>query len=95
MYLIRNIYETEADVAVRLFEGFISYKHPNIPSNHERDVLLLRDVVRDPVKFSDSILAADQLKADPSDVLSSAFYVAGLDCGIPAVIRPRGDRSSS
>jgi hypothetical protein len=88
MYLIRDIYEAEANVLVRLFEGFISYKHPNLPSNHDSDVLLLRDVVRDPVKFSGSILAANQLKADPSDVLSSAFCVAGLDCGVPAVIKP-------
>lgn len=88
MYLIRDIHEAKADVLVRLFEGFVSYKDRSLPSNHERDVCSLRDVVRDPVRFSDSIYTADQLKTDPNDLLTSAFCVAGLDCGVPVVIRP-------
>jgi hypothetical protein len=88
MYLIRDIHEAKTGVPVRLFEGFISYKHGTVMSDHKTDVSVLREVVRDPIKFSDSIYDVDALKSDPSDLLSSAFCVAGLDCGIPAVIKP-------
>lgn len=50
------------------------------------DVLMLREIVRHPAKFSENIYSAERLKLDPSDKLESAFAVAGIDCGIPAVI---------
>ncbi len=89
MYLIRDIYEADAPIPVRLFEGFISYKNQSMHSDHEADVCLLRDVVRNPSKFPDSIYEPDQLKSLPGDTLSSAFTVAGIDCGIPTVLKPR------
>jgi len=87
MYLIRDIYEARLDVPIRLFEGFVSYKDGSRPSNHATDVCLLRDVVQNPIRFSDCIYAADDLKAESADLLFSAFRVGGLVCGVPAVIR--------
>jgi hypothetical protein len=84
MYLVREI--QQAGCAARLFEGFVSYKDGPVPSSHMNDVLLLREIVRDPVKFSENIYSAERLKLDPSDKPESAFAVAGIDCGIPAVI---------
>lgn len=90
MYLIRSLYDSEPSAPVRLFEGFISYKDRNIPSDHRRDVLLLREVVCNPTRFAQCIYGVDQLKQDPDDELSSAFCVAGMDCGVPALIRRDG-----
>ena len=87
MYLIRDIDQAKLEVPIRLFEGFVSYKDSSMVSNHNADVCLLRNVVRDPTRFSGSIYAPDQLKTDPTDFLCSAFCVAGLDCGVPAVIK--------
>lgn len=92
MYLIRAISDDErVIVPVRLFEGFVSYKDSSLPSDHKDDVLRLIEIIRDPVKFSKSIYGADQLKQDEDDVLFSAFRVAGLDCGVPAVIKPQSE----
>jgi hypothetical protein len=89
MYLIRTICEdARVIVPIRLFEGFVSYKTSSLPSDHRDDVCRIREVVRDPAKFSNSIYGADKLKQDPTDELFSAFRVAGLDCGVPAVIKP-------
>jgi hypothetical protein len=88
MYLIRAIHEAKGDVSIRLFEGFVSFKERSLPSNDARDVCALREIVRNPKKFSDSIYGPDELREDPSDMLTSAFCVAGLDCGVPAVIKP-------
>ena len=84
MYLVREIHQ--AGCTARLFEGFVSYKDGSVPSSHMNDVLMLREIVRDPAKFSENIYSAERLKLDPSDKLKSAFAVAGIDCGIPAVI---------
>jgi hypothetical protein len=90
MYLIRDIHEDGALNTVRLFEGFVSYKNRSRRSTHQRDVSLLRDVVRNPSASLGTIFSPEQLKTDPTtDVLCSAFRVSGLDCGVPAVIRPR------
>lgn len=85
MYLLRDISD-ESAARVRLFEGFVSYKDKLARSNHEVDVSVLREVVRNPNRIAGSVLSAEELKADPTDVLRSAFCVAGFDCGIPAVI---------
>jgi hypothetical protein len=86
-YLVCDLWNLHRDFPVRLFEGFISYKDRSVPSDHERDVLLLREVVRDPERFKDSIFSPQELKQDSSDELVSAFRVTGYDCGIPPVIK--------
>jgi hypothetical protein len=88
MYLIRDIHNSGTKRRIRLFEGFVSNKDVSVRSDHRADCTLLRDVVRDPARFSKSIYDAHQLKKDQTDSLCSAFRVAGLDCGIPAVIKP-------
>ena len=86
MYLVHDIHEAKTDVGVRLFEGFLSYKSRSEKSDHHEDVCRLKDAVKNSARFSNSIYEGDQLKAEPSDVLAGALSVAGLNCGIPAVI---------
>jgi hypothetical protein len=85
MYLIRDIWK--ASQTIRLFEGFVSYKDGSVPSDHRRDVALLRCVVRDPTGWG-RIVGPEQLKEDPSDELLSAFYLipseARLHFGVDA-----------
>jgi hypothetical protein len=88
MYLIRDIHNSGIRRRIRLFEGFVSNKDRSVRSDHRADCSLLRDVVRYPRRFSKSIYDASQLKKDQTDSLCSAFCVAGLDCGVPAVIKP-------
>jgi hypothetical protein len=86
-YLINELSRLTEGSSVVLFEGFVSYKSAK-RTGHREDVLALRDVVRDPNRFRESIYTADQLKKDPADELFSAFRVLGLDCGVPTVIKP-------
>jgi hypothetical protein len=89
MYLIRDIHEATKNkpcADVRLFEGFVSFKED--VSDHNRDVLALREVVMNSLKHQTSIYSANELKFCESDEIRSAFCVAGLDCGVPAVIAP-------
>jgi hypothetical protein len=88
MYLVRPIVEGNLPVAVRLFEGFVSHKKAGTRSNHQRDVCLLREVVKNPGAFSSSIHPAESLRSDPTDEISSAFRIVGFDCGVPVVIKP-------
>jgi hypothetical protein len=67
--------------------GFVSFKDGSKQSNHKSDVTLLRDVVREPTKFSRCIISKRHLRQHKKDRLVSAFRVAGLDCGIPVVIK--------
>lgn len=87
MYLIRDLWNARLAAAVRLFEGFVSYKDRLVPSNHAHDARRLREVVRDPVKHSSCIFSPEKLKQDSADELFSAFCVAGLDCGVPVVLK--------
>lgn len=87
MYLIRRINEAAPTATVRLFEAFISYKERSAKSDHCRETMMLRDVVKDPRKFSECIISAKSLKASCDDEISSAFRVIGINCGVPAVIR--------
>lgn len=89
MYLIHDIAKQCFDARVRLFEGFVSYKPKTAKSGHGADVCQLRDVVKDPTRFSNCIYSPDELRSKPGDLLRSAFLPLGLDCGIPAVIKPR------
>lgn len=87
IYLIRSIHCAVHDASVRLFEGFISFKDHSVPSDGREDVRKLREVVCDPSAFPGCVYTAQQLKEDDNDNLISAFCVAGLDCGVPAVIK--------
>ncbi len=91
-YLINELSRLTEGVSIVLFEGFVSYKSAK-RNGHRADVMALRDVVRDPHKFRKSIYTADQLKKNPADELFSAFRVLGLDCGVPAVIKPSPTQS--
>ena len=92
MYMIRRLYNECPLASVRLFEGFVSYKDRSGPSDHGADVRLLREVVRHPDR--NCIISPEQLKNDQSDNdnlndnLVSAFSVAGIDCGVPVVLKP-------
>ena len=86
MYLVSDIMNLSQ--SVRLFEGFVSYKERTAKSDHCKDVRLLRQVVRDPERFSDSIFAADSLRINHDDDVFSAFKILGLECGIPTIIKP-------
>jgi hypothetical protein len=86
MYLIRAIGAASPPTGVRLFEALISYKQQGIKSEHMREAGLLRDIVRDPKHHPAKIVPADELKERSGDELSSAFFVMGMDCGVPAVM---------
>jgi hypothetical protein len=85
MYLMRAIATASPKSPVRLFEGFVSYKDD--PTDHLADVMLLRDVVKEPDKFKECIVSADQLAVTSNDVILSAFEVCGWYYGVPAVIK--------
>jgi hypothetical protein len=86
IYLIRAISEIQPVIPVRLFEGFVSFKDKGVRASHQEDVSRLRQIVRDSAQFSDSIYTSAQL-SEPPDRLCSAFKVAGVDCGIPPIIK--------
>ena len=88
MYLIKAIIDSEPTAEVRLFEVFVSFKDSNTRTNHSRDVLMLRDIVikEDP----EAIISPESLKMDDSDLLKSAFWVAGVDLGVPPVLIKNG-----
>ena len=85
LYLVKSLAEAQSKNIIRLFEGFVSYKESN--SNHLRDVCLLRQVIKNPDFFEESIVAPEKLKLDKSDQLESAFKVASIDAGVPPVIQ--------
>ena len=87
MYLIRAIFELKPKVPVRLFEGFVSFRNSGSHSDGKTDVLALRDAIRKCAKFPVHLYSDNELKADSGDCLISAFRVADLDCGVPAVIK--------
>ena len=86
MYLVKAITETPANVEVRLFEGFVSFKESGKKSNHSRDVELLWEVIENPSQYPEAIIEPESLKMASSDTLKSAFLIAGIDAGIPPII---------
>jgi len=90
LYILKGLQESCFDKEVRLFEGFVSFKEKQKRTNHTKDVLLLREVVKSPKSFSGAIVPEEKLKMDESDILKSAFIVAGRDYGIPPVIMRNG-----
>lgn len=85
LYLVKSLVEAQPKNAIRLFEGFVSYKESD--SNHLLDVCLLREVVEHPNLFRSNIVSPNKLKLDESDQLESAFKVASIDAGVPPVIQ--------
>lgn len=85
-YLIRAVASVGEKREIRLFEGFVSFKQRGIRSCHTDDVMGLRDVVWQPARFPGAITPPGKLALESSDVISSAFAVAGLDVGVPPVI---------
>jgi hypothetical protein len=90
MYMLKELERVCSDKEIRLFEGFVSFKEKQSRTSHLRDVLLLREVVKAPLSFQEAIVSAENLIMDKSDVLQSAFIVAGRNYGIPPVIMRNG-----
>jgi hypothetical protein len=90
MYLLREIQLSAPNRTVLLFEAFVSYKDRKIKSDHRRDVRLMREVVKDPAGRRQSIISPEELGRAAGDQVKSAFCVAGMDCGVPPVIRCDG-----
>ena len=89
-HLLRRVKDCEVGREVRLFEGFVSFKSAGSISDHEADVSRLRCAAWDPIqKF---ITGPDKLKVPgrESDTLESAFKFAGMDFGLPPVVKGCG-----
>lgn len=87
MYLFRALQDSAPRRRIRLFEGFVSFKPRGIRSSHCEDVRALHAVVHNRSKPSGSVLAASELVTHASDRIASAFSVAGMNFGVPPVIR--------
>lgn len=85
-YLLRSIHDAQSHREIRLFEGFASFKPKGIRSSHSNDVLNLRKIIWEDASKSGYIVSPDQLTASPEDSLMSAFWVSGMDFGIPPVV---------
>jgi hypothetical protein len=72
---------------IRLFEGFASFKPKGNRSSHAGDVLKLRDAVWHPERHPAAIVPPERLALTPTDSVYSAFKVAGLDYGVPPVVK--------
>jgi hypothetical protein len=90
LYLVKSISERCGSAEVRLFEGFVSFKKKGTRRNHLRDVEILRDAVFNQAAFPGTIVEPKALRMADSDILKSAFLVAGIHTGIPPVIVPKG-----
>jgi hypothetical protein len=87
MYLVRALHDSKPRRKVRLFEGFVSFKVKGQATSHCEDVEALRTVVLDHTRPQCMVLAPDKLASSPSDKVVSAFAVAGMNFGVPAVVR--------
>lgn len=85
-YFLRRIKDSNPNVNIKLFEGFVSYKDRGKTSDHLRDVKLLKRAIMSPNPLQ-YCKQPHELKMDDDDVLESAFKVAGMDFGIPPVIQ--------
>jgi hypothetical protein len=87
MYLLRALHDSKPRRKVRLFEGFVSFKEKGHATSHCKDVEALRTVVLDHTRLHGMVLAPDKLASNPSDKVVSAFAVAGMNFGVPSVVR--------
>jgi hypothetical protein len=85
-YLLRTLHDANPRREVRLFEGLASFKPKGVRSSHSNDVVSLRKVVCDFGSTSGFVVPAEKLAASPKHKLLSAFLVAGMDFGVPAVV---------
>jgi hypothetical protein len=87
MYVVRAIVAVAPKFPIRSFEGFVSYKDPDVKTDHCRDDELLRDVIKAPDEFAKCIHPGESLRGDPTNSIESPFKLCGVDCGVPAVIK--------
>jgi len=87
-YLIKAITNSNPPAEVRLFEGFVSFKSKEEASNHSKDVLLLRNAVKNPKP--NNIVSPNDFLMDKTDTISSAFKVGNMDYGVPPIIQNHG-----
>jgi hypothetical protein len=88
--MLKELERVCSDKEIRVFEKFVSFKGKQSRTSHLKDVLLSREVVKAPLSFQEAIVSAENLRMDKSDVLQSAFIVAGRNYGIPPVIMRNG-----
>lgn len=86
LYVVRALNSACPTATIRLFEGFVSFKNRSAKSSNSEDVERLRQVVRNRTHI-DSIVEPSALKMNTDDKLASTFEVAGLQLGIPPVIK--------
>lgn len=86
MYVMRALTDCSQAREVLLFEGFVSFKRRDRKLTGVCDVERLRELVNNPSAFPGAILGPDDLAISPDDDLRSAFAVAGMDYGIPAMV---------
>ena len=85
-YLLRALQDANPRREIRLFEGLASFKPKGVRSSHSNDVISLRRVIWDGGSTSGFVVPAEQLAVSPKHKLLSAFLVAGMDFGVPAVV---------
>ena len=88
-YLLRALHDSKPRRKVRLFEGFVSFKLVGQATSNCKDVEALRAVVLDRTRPHGMVLAPNQLASNPLDMVVSAFAVAGMNFGVPSVVRTR------
>ena len=86
LYLLRGLNDSQPQREVRLFEGFVTFKPRDIPSSHRADVEALRAVVFDGTQVGSRVIAPSEFPITATDLVVSAFAVAGLDFGVPPVV---------
>ena len=86
LYLIKSIADHCPLREIRLFEGFASFKRREHRRTHTDEVRNFHQIVWEPQKYMQSIVAPNALWADQHDNVISAFKVAGMDFGVPPVI---------
>jgi hypothetical protein len=85
-YLLRAIHDASPRREIRLFEGLASFKPKGMRSSHSNDVINLRKVIWDGGSTFGFVVPAGKLAVSPKHRLLSAFVVAGMDFGVPAVV---------
>ncbi|MGF6634780.1 hypothetical protein [Paraburkholderia sp. MM6662-R1] len=85
-HLLRAVIEAGPARDIRLFEAFVSFKAPGVPSDHAGDVRALRDVVWNAHRAPGAIVSPDALPGPHAAHVESAFRVFGFDPGVPPVI---------